>query len=299
MYEARQNKEKVSRRIEDNGNGARQRVDFEDGRGKYAHLPYANMFNNIGHIKNKSTIVQRVTSIFWDTQSYLFYDRAGTRQTIEFGKSMEAHLDANDPRRGSTPGNGLQADARNDAQTNNNGPMVLGHLLNDNLGGPGLSFNLYPISVIANAEHSASVETHIKNKIARNLNNPGDPNNNTHVEYTVDVTPATGVGNGGSRHIGGSSPDATIVCNWRSFEQGVWQQWNTKTITSIAGDDYLSIIQAGWYSLGKGQRANNLYFGGGPNPDYIEIYQNPINIGGVNFSLQIQERNGTVIGYVI
>ena len=42
---------------------------------------------------------------------------------------------------------------------------IKGHLLNDNLGGPGVAENLYPISQQANAEHSAKIETKAKSVV--------------------------------------------------------------------------------------------------------------------------------------
>ena len=42
---------------------------------------------------------------------------------------------------------------------------IKGHLLNDNLGGPGVTENLYPISQQANAEHSAKIETEAKSVV--------------------------------------------------------------------------------------------------------------------------------------
>jgi len=42
---------------------------------------------------------------------------------------------------------------------------VQGHLLNENLGGPGMRFNLTPITKQANNKHKAEVETGVKKKV--------------------------------------------------------------------------------------------------------------------------------------
>ncbi|WP_224824340.1 hypothetical protein [Cognatishimia sp. MH4019] len=39
---------------------------------------------------------------------------------------------------------------------------IRGHLLNDNVGGPGLTYNLFPITVNANSEHKNQIEKHVK-----------------------------------------------------------------------------------------------------------------------------------------
>ncbi|MFC1750931.1 hypothetical protein ACFL2V_19235, partial [Pseudomonadota bacterium] len=40
--------------------------------------------------------------------------------------------------------------------------FIRGHLLNDNLGGPGLDYNLYPITADANKEHHDRIEKPVK-----------------------------------------------------------------------------------------------------------------------------------------
>ncbi|MBI1919804.1 MAG: DUF4157 domain-containing protein [Geobacter sp.] len=42
---------------------------------------------------------------------------------------------------------------------------IKGHLLNDNVGGPGIAKNLFPITTQANSDHKTQVETHVKNLV--------------------------------------------------------------------------------------------------------------------------------------
>lgn len=44
----------------------------------------------------------------------------------------------------------------------NDNKYIKGHLLNDNVGGPGESFNLFPITAAANKEHERSIESYVK-----------------------------------------------------------------------------------------------------------------------------------------
>ena len=46
MYEARQNKEKVSRRI-DGGGMARQRIGIKDGKKRVSDIPIQRLFNQV------------------------------------------------------------------------------------------------------------------------------------------------------------------------------------------------------------------------------------------------------------
>lgn len=61
--------------------------------------------------------------------------------------------------------------------------VVQGHLLNDNIGGKGKYYNLFPLSKAANSEHLHSMESAVKKFIVNNKNN-----NNYAVNYNVSVS---------------------------------------------------------------------------------------------------------------
>ncbi|MBD2356004.1 hypothetical protein H6G41_15465 [Tolypothrix sp. FACHB-123] len=83
------------------------------------------------------------------------------------GSKMEAtRLGPNHPQ-GSPPLGGalnpLMKKLPTDPSLSNNAKYVKGHLLNDNLGGPGSAQNLYPITADANKQHVQQVESVVKN----------------------------------------------------------------------------------------------------------------------------------------
>lgn len=57
---------------------------------------------------------------------------------------------------------------------------IRGHLLNDNLGGPGSPVNLFPITAQANARHHSSIESHVKSWV-------NDADKRYWVKYVVKV----------------------------------------------------------------------------------------------------------------
>jgi hypothetical protein len=59
---------------------------------------------------------------------------------------------------------------------------IRGHLLNDNLGGPGDAYNLFPITGNANKEHERVIESKVKKWVN---------DDKQWVKYTVDVTAGT------------------------------------------------------------------------------------------------------------
>ena len=151
MYEARQNKEKVSRRIDGNG-GTKLRVQLRDMRS-----------------------VQRRTQIEYYTQVLHI---AGIGSCI-VGKRMDAFLDPNDPVRGSATNKTVQGSLMNGltkhGPTNN---YLKGHLLNHDLGGLAIAANLFPITYEMNNQHSSMAEKPVKHSLYA-----GNP-----VYYTVETT---------------------------------------------------------------------------------------------------------------
>ena len=88
------------------------------------------------------------------------------------GVSMTAEYLAPNHPQGSSPGDSEQAAIFTYLPTIGKVPegssrqggavYIKGHLLNDNLGGPGVEKNLFPISVQANSEHKTRIETKVK-----------------------------------------------------------------------------------------------------------------------------------------
>jgi hypothetical protein len=104
------------------------------------------------------------------------YDNDTKTETV--GRSMVANLDPGAPINGSAPGDGEQAGLMGYLKdTKNFRSMKRGHLMNGQLGGPGIAANMFPITSKANTHHQLHVENYIKQAIA----------NNVGVLYKVDV----------------------------------------------------------------------------------------------------------------
>ncbi|TQF70962.1 hypothetical protein [Pseudoalteromonas luteoviolacea] len=125
---------------------------------------------------------------FFAAKDFKYLDSSGVTQTMSniVGDKFEARLSRFAPRGESAEVNADQADlmkktlVRNNHGNNaNEKGWIRGHLLNDNLGGSALKFNLYPITGFANKEHHSRVELHVKNLVAAGYI----------VEYKVTVNP--------------------------------------------------------------------------------------------------------------
>jgi len=133
MYEARQNKEKVSRRI-DGGSMARQRVQLRNMR-----------------------IAQRQTRIDYTTQVLHI---AGAGNWI-VGKRMNALLDPNDSVIGSATNQKVQKGLIDKLGDD----YCKGHLLNHDLGGLAIAANLFPITHEMNTQHNNMAEEPVKHSL--------------------------------------------------------------------------------------------------------------------------------------
>jgi hypothetical protein len=124
-----------------------------------------NIVNNCVQASSVKTVTANYT-----------YD-SGT-QTETVGRSMEATLDPGTPINGSAPGDGEQTGLMGYLKdTKNFKSMKRGHLMNGQLGGPGIAANMFPITSKANTYHQLHVENYIKKAIA----------NDVGVFYKVDV----------------------------------------------------------------------------------------------------------------
>ena len=127
---------------------------------EYHHLATANsVAQNKGEgqlrfgLDGKTNVIQRKTHITHKTKQVTY---SGKKD--EVGIEMQAWLDPNRPVVGSSTGTPQLAlfNAVNYAAGST--PMIRGHLLNHDLGGFGVAYNLYPITSQANAKHKVHVE---------------------------------------------------------------------------------------------------------------------------------------------
>jgi hypothetical protein len=93
-------------------------------------------------------------------------------ETAQVGKEMVADPVAQDHQQGSDSSkdsaqSSLMAELPNAGNTkiSNHSKYIKGHLLNDNIGGPGNAINLYPITADANAKHLSFVEKFVKSSV--------------------------------------------------------------------------------------------------------------------------------------
>lgn len=130
-------------------------------------------------LQRMQSVIQAKTEIE-HTPGYIKFDAGSGTQNFMVGTSMTAKLDVGYPVVGSATGANwtwMQALRSKYPAAN----IVRGHLLNHDLGGYAVPENLYPISTLANANHSSEVEQHVKGL----LND--DNAKKDRVYYKVDV----------------------------------------------------------------------------------------------------------------
>ncbi|MCF6440868.1 DNA/RNA non-specific endonuclease [Pseudoalteromonas luteoviolacea] len=152
---------------------------------------------------------------FFAAKDFKYKDASGKDVTINtiVGDKVEARLSRLAPRGESAEVNADQSDLmKNVLVYNNNGNnanekgWIRGHLLNDNLGGSALKFNLYPITGSANKEHHSRVESHVKNLVEAGYI----------VEYKVEVVPTVPAPHQKETAPGyksGAAPKANLLCS--------------------------------------------------------------------------------------
>lgn len=139
-------------------------------------------------------VIQRKTEVEYKTQPVAYTDAHGTQQVEHVGKVADAFIDPADPITGTAPNaSKQQPQMYNRLKTTYGQGFIRGHLLNDNLGGVGEVYNLFPITSSANSEHKITAEGHLKKYIrtemdakAKNLGGP------YFVRYRVTAVPANG-----------------------------------------------------------------------------------------------------------
>lgn len=95
--------------------------------------------------------------------------RVDWKTSTILGDTVGVHMKAiigPEHQQGGSPEHGVQQNIMNRLPTSPflNAPnkYVRGHLLNDNVGGPGKDFNLFPITADANGKHERNIESHVK-----------------------------------------------------------------------------------------------------------------------------------------
>lgn len=162
MYEARQNKEKVSRQIDVVGDMARRRNTIKQ----------YDKFNSVHNFKS----IQRTTKISYSTITFNSQNKNGKNHQTTVGKEMDAHLDPNDRIYGSKTGDdSVQKDLMKDLNSIipssqiSGGKFIRGHLLNYDLGGLAVAYNLFPIPFSYNTTiHSRYIEQPVKSWLGNN-----------------------------------------------------------------------------------------------------------------------------------
>lgn len=132
------------------------------------------------------------TTVNWDTGT-LGGDTVGTK--MEAKKLKKASIGKVTNLQGSPPGSGQQSALMSYLPTNPKlstaNKYIKGHLLNHNIGGPGKSFNMFPITASANKTHLTAVEKTVKDWVGKGKT----------VDYKVEVTgiDASGLGSKGAK----------------------------------------------------------------------------------------------------
>lgn len=145
------------------------------------------------------------------------------------GKSMMGIIGPDHPQ-GSSPDQAVATNFIKAANNKYKKRHVRGHLLNDNIGGPGKHLNLYPISDAANRLHETRVESDLKTLVNTQKG---------YVHYSVKV-----------EDINEGDAAANFVCEWSPLDAAgaktLWKkkcQITTTKGTAIANDIVRSALQ--------------------------------------------------------
>jgi hypothetical protein len=138
--------------------------------------------------KNSSgSVAQLKTAIHITPQTLKQTYGDGQKTEGVVGHKMTSRIDPKDGVKGSSPGSGNAYTMYADLNHNYDDLFIKGHLLNANLGGLGIVENLFPITSVANHDHSSSVEENVKQAVIEG----NDFGANYEVHYNVTATPET------------------------------------------------------------------------------------------------------------
>jgi hypothetical protein len=198
-------------------------------------------------------VAQLTTIIHNDTQTIKQSYNNAPDDTAVVGRRMVAKLDPDDPKKGSAPGSGGEFEIYNELNAAHKKQYIKGHMLNANLGGLGLTENLFPITADANHEHSASVEENVKEAViyARGI---FTKNKLYDVHYTVDAVID------GDANAFVNKPNAHFDCEAKKVFPDKREESIVKRTIYSKSDDLFSkntlLEGEGWGSKGSGYGSN-------------------------------------------
>ncbi|MEO1051231.1 MAG: hypothetical protein AAFX87_11420 [Bacteroidota bacterium] len=231
---------------------------------------------------NTTQTIQRVSNVeYFAPQTFAYTNPplagGGLNANGNVGNMIQADLDLTDPIMGSGVGGGaIAANLMTDLALNFPGipgGWVQGHLLNSNLGGLGITSNLFPITTAANGKHS-SIEHEVKELL---YNQPPmgvfSLANTGYVQYSVDATPVAGKNNATTQN-----PDVDFSISYRTQQDQapgpagapIWNPPKNITITSRAAGN--TVVPGAWTPLGAGM---GMPIGGG---GVVNVAQWTVNI---------------------
>jgi len=151
-------------------------IELQDNRrsGLIQRKELASLVSQKGDVAQLSTKLQPVSLGKYK------YDNDSESETA--GMHAEAYLDPADPVNGSAPSGSALSGVMGDLSNLGYKSMIKGHLLNGQLGGPGVAENLFPITSSANSKHKNFAENVIKQHIAYGGHHG--------IYYSVEVTDA-------------------------------------------------------------------------------------------------------------
>lgn len=247
--------------------------------------------SNYAAVTRETDTIQMISNVqYYAKQTYQYTNPPAAGGAVntaaQVGNTITAKLDLTDPVSGSGVGGGqIPAGLMADLALKHPAPgWVQGHLLNSNLGGQGLGFNLFPITVAANANHT-SVEHEVK-ELLYNQPPAGNFNlvNNGYVEYNVAAVPVGGINTATT-----AAPDADFHISYRNqisqpagaaIGPPVWNPPKSITITSRAGGS--TPVPANWAPFGGGL---GLPVGAAINVMLIPVQQFAVGTPGYNAAL--------------
>lgn len=211
-------------------------------------------------------VIQRKSEVNYKVQTVGYKDAKGNTHRETVGKVADAWIDMTDPITGTSPDSGQQQKAMYARlRSVYFQGFIRGHLLNDNLGGVGEVYNLFPITSSANSEHKVTAEGKLKANARREMeamkNGEKGP---FFVHYRVTATPANGTDLT-------ANAKATLLCEMVAahslLEGGKNEVW---TVYSRPGKkrralglrssktDYSNQRLGSFKSSGKGEHASTL-----------------------------------------
>jgi len=216
----------------------------------------------VAQAKRPAEVCQLESVVKNTTQNLPYPDGSGGTAHQVAGQKMDAYLDPKDPLAGSAPGGGAAYALYGALNAVHAVGFIKGHLLNANLGGPGLPGNLFPITGDANKAHSGIVEEVVKGNFLSLHEEPGtgaagEPNR---LHYQVD---ATWSDSGTGDFL--SNPKSKFDCFAEFVDSADTHVAPLVAPTSIVSDpgavpaDRMNEVlgSIGWGSLGSGARSGD------------------------------------------